>query len=107
MPFHQLKRGQRLWAIIFVFRIRRAAHWVVNLRYFDLFIMLVISLSSIALAAEDPVVEDSDRNKFLNYLDYAFTGVFTVEMILKVRSTSTVRSNSSIYIVDIASHKFG
>ncbi|XP_035706296.1 voltage-dependent calcium channel type A subunit alpha-1 isoform X5 [Folsomia candida] len=64
--------------------IRRAAHWVVNLRHFDLFIMLVISLSSIALAAEDPVVEDSDRNKFLNYLDYAFTGVFTVEMILKV-----------------------
>lgn len=46
--------------------------------------MLVISMSSIALAAEDPVVEDSDKNKFLNYLDYAFTGVFTVEMILKV-----------------------
>ncbi|CAL8143658.1 unnamed protein product [Orchesella dallaii] len=64
--------------------IRRAAHWVVNLRYFDLFIMLVISMSSIALAAEDPVVENSSKNQFLNYLDYAFTGVFTVEMILKV-----------------------
>ncbi|XP_022235324.1 voltage-dependent calcium channel type A subunit alpha-1-like [Limulus polyphemus] len=64
--------------------IRRAAHYVVNLRYFDLFIMIIISLSSIALAAEDPVVEDSDKNRILNYLDYAFTGVFTVEMILKV-----------------------
>ncbi|XP_078045541.1 calcium voltage-gated channel subunit cacophony isoform X4 [Augochlora pura] len=64
--------------------VRRAAHWVVNLRYFDFFIMVVISLSSIALAAEDPVWEDSPRNEVLNYFDYAFTGVFTVEMILKI-----------------------
>lgn len=80
--------GIKLTSFIFIsnfYSVRRGAHWVVNLRYFDLFIMLVISMSSIALAAEDPVVEDSDKNKFLNYLDYAFTGVFTVEMILKVR----------------------
>ncbi|KAK7007293.1 hypothetical protein SK128_018339, partial [Halocaridina rubra] len=64
--------------------IRRAAHWVVNLRYFDVFIMIVISLSSIALASEDPVREDSDINQILNYFDYAFTGVFAIEMILKV-----------------------
>ncbi|XP_039311400.1 voltage-dependent calcium channel type A subunit alpha-1 isoform X25 [Solenopsis invicta] len=64
--------------------IRRAAHWVVNLRYFDFFIMVVISLSSIALAAEDPVWENAPRNKILNYFDYAFTGVFTVEMVLKI-----------------------
>ncbi|KAK2584123.1 hypothetical protein KPH14_006561 [Odynerus spinipes] len=64
--------------------VRRAAHWVVNLKYFDFFIMVVISLSSIALAAEDPVWEGSPRNKILNYFDYAFTGVFTIEMILKI-----------------------
>ncbi|KAJ8734234.1 hypothetical protein PYW07_014785 [Mythimna separata] len=64
--------------------IRRGAHWVVNLRYFDFFIMVVICMSSAALAAEDPVVEESDRNKILNYFDYAFTGVFTVEMLLKI-----------------------
>ncbi|XP_046452680.1 voltage-dependent calcium channel type A subunit alpha-1-like isoform X10 [Daphnia pulex] len=64
--------------------VRRAAHWVVNLPYFDFFIMVVISLSSIALAAEDPVEEGSFRNDILNYFDYAFTGVFTVEMVLKV-----------------------
>lgn len=46
--------------------------------------MVVISLSSIALAAEDPVWEHNPRNTILNYFDYAFTGVFTVEMILKV-----------------------
>ncbi|CAB3372667.1 Hypothetical predicted protein [Cloeon dipterum] len=64
--------------------VRKAAHWVVNLRYFDFFIMVVISLSSIALAAEDPVVEESTRNRILNYFDYAFTGVFTIEMLLKI-----------------------
>ncbi|XP_034948346.1 voltage-dependent calcium channel type A subunit alpha-1 isoform X10 [Chelonus insularis] len=64
--------------------VRRAAHWVVNLRYFDFFIMVVISLSSIALATEDPVDENSPRNTILNYFDYAFTGVFTIEMLLKV-----------------------
>lgn len=64
--------------------IRVAAHWVVNMKYFDAFIMIIISMSSIALAAEDPVQEESDANKILNKLDYAFTGVFTVEMLLKV-----------------------
>lgn len=71
-------------ALSLVCRIRRAAHWVVNLKYFDFFIMLVISLSSISLAAEDPVEEKSFRNQLLEIFDYAFTGVFTIEMLLKV-----------------------
>ena len=66
------------------FSIRRFCHFVVNLRYFDLFIMIVICASSVALAAEDPVRENSERNNILNYFDYVFTGVFTIEMILKV-----------------------
>ncbi|KAK2174860.1 hypothetical protein NP493_771g00002 [Ridgeia piscesae] len=64
--------------------VRRFCHFVVNLRYFDLFIMIVICASSIALAAEDPVNEHSERNTILNYFDFVFTGVFTVEMLLKV-----------------------
>ena len=60
-------------------------HFVVNLRYFDMFIMIVICASSAALAAEDPIEgERSKKNQILNYLDYIFTAVFTVEMILKV-----------------------
>lgn len=66
------------------FRIRRGAHWVVNLRYFDVFIMIVICLSSVALACEDPVQENSFQNSILNKFDYAFTGVFAVEMLLKI-----------------------
>ncbi|CAG5136627.1 unnamed protein product, partial [Candidula unifasciata] len=64
--------------------VRRFCHFVVNLRYFDLFIMIVICASSVALAAEDPVIEDSYKNKILNYFDYVFTGVFTIELVLKI-----------------------
>ncbi|XP_017780350.1 PREDICTED: voltage-dependent calcium channel type A subunit alpha-1 isoform X5 [Nicrophorus vespilloides] len=64
--------------------VRKGAHWVVNLRYFDFFIMIVICLSSIALACENPVEEASWMNKFLNNFDYAFTGVFAIEMFLKI-----------------------
>ncbi|XP_044762300.1 voltage-dependent calcium channel type A subunit alpha-1 isoform X14 [Coccinella septempunctata] len=64
--------------------IRRGAHWVVNLRYFDFFIMIVICLSSMALAAEDPINEESTRNHILDQFDYAFTCVFAVEMFLKI-----------------------
>jgi len=70
--------------VSFVYRVRRFCHFVVNLRYFDLFIMIVICASSMALAAEDPVHEKSISNEILNYFDFVFTGVFTVELVLKV-----------------------
>ena len=54
------------------------------MKSFDTLIMLVICGSSIALATEDPVDENSPRNIVLNYLDYGFTAVFTCEMLLKV-----------------------
>lgn len=43
-------------------RIRRLFHYIVNLRYFEMVILIVIALSSIALAAEDPVQAESPRN---------------------------------------------
>jgi len=52
--------------------------------------MIVICASSVALAAEDPVLEYSFRNFVLNYFDYVFTGVFAIEMVLKVTTRRTV-----------------
>lgn len=52
--------------------------------------MIVICASSIALAAEDPVHDNSPSNNILNYFDYVFTGVFTVEMILKVSNNIVI-----------------
>jgi hypothetical protein len=68
----------------FLKSIRRGCHFLVTLRYFDFLIILVIILSSIALAAEDPVDPDNPKNIFLNYIDYGFTVVFAMEMILKI-----------------------
>ena len=61
-------------------------HWIVTKKIFDLFIMFVIVLSSIALAAEDPVSENSERNKVLGFADYWFTAIFTLEVLLKVNT---------------------
>ncbi|EDL89001.1 calcium channel, voltage-dependent, L type, alpha 1D subunit, isoform CRA_a [Rattus norvegicus] len=41
-------------------------------------------LSSAALAAEDPIRSHSFRNTILGYFDYAFTAIFTVEILLKM-----------------------
>ncbi|KAL4688346.1 hypothetical protein H8959_004598, partial [Pygathrix nigripes] len=64
--------------------LRRFCHYIVTMRYFEMVILVVIALSSIALAAEDPVRTDSPRNNALKYLDYIFTGVFTFEMVIKL-----------------------
>lgn len=59
-------------------------HSIVSTKYFEMLVMAVICFSSISLAAEDPVDEENTRNKVLQYMDYCFTGVFAVEMLLKV-----------------------
>ncbi|KAG2464095.1 CAC1E protein, partial [Polypterus senegalus] len=78
-------------------RIRRACHYVVNLRYFEMCILLVIAASSIALAAEDPVATNSDWNKVLRYFDYVFTGVFTFEMIIKMIDQGLILHEGSYF----------
>uniref|UniRef100_A0A3Q3MS33 Voltage-dependent N-type calcium channel subunit alpha n=1 Tax=Mastacembelus armatus TaxID=205130 RepID=A0A3Q3MS33_9TELE len=64
--------------------VRRLCHYIVTLRYFEMSILVVIAMSSIALAAEDPVWTNAPHNNVLKYLDYAFTGVFTFEMVIKM-----------------------
>ena len=49
--------------------------------------MIVIAMSSIGLACEDPVNEASTINYVLSRFDIAFTAVFSIEMSLKVSFT--------------------
>uniref|UniRef100_A0A8C6X1R3 Voltage-dependent L-type calcium channel subunit alpha n=1 Tax=Naja naja TaxID=35670 RepID=A0A8C6X1R3_NAJNA len=65
-------------------KIRVLCHRIVNATWFTNFILLFILLSSISLAAEDPIRADSFRNQILSYFDIGFTSVFTVEIILKM-----------------------
>ncbi|XP_029356757.1 voltage-dependent R-type calcium channel subunit alpha-1E [Echeneis naucrates] len=86
---------------MFIFKpdnpVRRACHYVVNFRYFEMSILLVIAASSIALAAEDPVATSSDWNKVLRYFDYVFTGVFTFEMIIKMIDQGLILHDGSYF----------
>uniref|UniRef100_A0A087XR72 Calcium voltage-gated channel subunit alpha1 E n=1 Tax=Poecilia formosa TaxID=48698 RepID=A0A087XR72_POEFO len=86
---------------MFIFKpdnpMRRACQYVVNLRYFEMCILLVIAASSIALAAEDPIATSSDWNKVLRYFDYVFTGVFTFEMIIKMIHQGLILHDGSYF----------
>ncbi|XP_071754927.2 voltage-dependent L-type calcium channel subunit alpha-1D [Centroberyx gerrardi] len=64
--------------------LRVACHNLIHHPYFTNFILIFIILSSISLAAEDPIKSHSFRNIVLGYADYAFTSVFTVEIVLKM-----------------------
>ncbi len=77
--------------------IRQAVHELVTYKYFDMFIMIVISMSSVALAAEDPIDENSQRNQILNYFDYGFTVVFSIEMTLKMVDLGIIAHEGSYF----------
>uniref|UniRef100_A0A8C9TMK1 Voltage-dependent L-type calcium channel subunit alpha n=1 Tax=Scleropages formosus TaxID=113540 RepID=A0A8C9TMK1_SCLFO len=64
--------------------VRVACHRLINHHIFTNLILVFIMLSSVSLAAEDPIRNFSARNIILGYLDYAFTAIFTVEILLKV-----------------------
>lgn len=144
-------------------RVRRLCHYVVNLRYFEMCILIVITMSSIALAAEDPVQANAPHNnvshadftkkllaksqeavllhkdrtcasvpmcrqtgalagsrvfisichcihascpsvmQVLKYLDYVFTGVFTFEMVMKVRRPPQTRFYRGLGLASVLS----
>ncbi|KAM3656130.1 LOW QUALITY PROTEIN: voltage-dependent L-type calcium channel subunit alpha-1F-like [Ammospiza maritima maritima] len=64
--------------------LRVKCHALINHHIFTNLILVFIILSSISLAAEDPVRAHSPRNHILGYFDYAFTSIFTVEILLKM-----------------------
>ncbi|XP_033482972.1 calcium channel, voltage-dependent, L type, alpha 1D subunit, a isoform X6 [Epinephelus fuscoguttatus] len=59
-------------------------HKLINHHIFTNLILVFIMLSSVSLAAEDPIRNFSARNIVLGYADYVFTSMFTFEIILKM-----------------------
>ncbi|XP_069604346.1 voltage-dependent L-type calcium channel subunit alpha-1F [Ranitomeya imitator] len=66
--------------------LRVGCHRLIHHHIFTNLILVFIILSSISLAAEDPIRAHSFRNHILGYFDYAFTSIFTVEILLKMIS---------------------
>uniref|UniRef100_A0A6I8NSM7 Voltage-dependent L-type calcium channel subunit alpha n=1 Tax=Ornithorhynchus anatinus TaxID=9258 RepID=A0A6I8NSM7_ORNAN len=64
--------------------LRVGCHALIHHHVFTNLILVFIILSSVSLAAEDPIRAHSFRNHILGYFDYAFTSIFTVEILLKM-----------------------
>ncbi|XP_077296961.1 ca[2+]-channel protein alpha[[1]] subunit D [Arctopsyche grandis] len=76
-------------------RFRVFCHWLCNHSVFGNIILVCIMFSSAMLAAEDPLNSTSYRNGILNYFDYFFTTIFTVELMLKLISYGFIFHNGA------------
>lgn len=72
-------------------RLRRVCHHLMAQRWFDNTVLFFIALNCITLAMERPnIPPDSVEREFLNYSNYVFTFVFSVEMMIKVLAKGLV-----------------
>eukprot|EP00039_Didymoeca_costata_P029936 m.27120 g.27120 ORF g.27120 m.27120 type:complete len:1754 (-) comp7865_c0_seq1:131-5392(-) len=81
-PLDKAPTSSPVQAVLFKFR-SKLYDFIMH-PYFDQFILLIILLSSVALALEDPTDEEASINKRLAVADYVFTGLFCWEMVMKV-----------------------
>ncbi|KAF5899153.1 voltage-dependent L-type calcium channel subunit alpha-1D-like, partial [Clarias magur] len=70
--------------------VRVMCHTIINHHIFTNLILVFIMLSSVSLAAEDPIRTHSFRNIVLGYADYVFTSLFTFEIVLKMMTFGAV-----------------
>eukprot|EP00898_Chlorokybus_atmophyticus_P005588 jgi/Chlat1/602/Chrsp103S00955 len=72
--------------------IRRAAIWIIEALWFEYFILLLIAANCVLLALLDPTKPPQwGRNGVLRRLEDAFTGVYAIEMILKITALGLMR----------------
>ncbi|KJH46256.1 transporter, cation channel family protein [Dictyocaulus viviparus] len=83
-PHKPIPRASSLFILSHTNPIRVFCNKIVNHSYFTNSVLVCILVSSAMLAAEDPLEANSSRNTVLNYFDYFFTTVFTIEITLKV-----------------------
>ena len=58
---------------------------LVNNKYFENIILLLIAVSTINLALETPLADPNLKKlQVLQYIDYAMTAIFTIEMLSKI-----------------------
>ncbi|XP_066152799.1 muscle calcium channel subunit alpha-1 isoform X1 [Euwallacea fornicatus] len=68
-------------------RFRVLCHWLCNHSYFSNIILVCILVSSALLALEDPIPDkDNKKTEILTKFDYFFTGIFSIELLLKTIS---------------------
>ncbi|EYC26334.1 hypothetical protein Y032_0010g1096 [Ancylostoma ceylanicum] len=83
-PHKPIPKASSLFILSHTNPFRVFCNKIVNHSYFTNSVLVCILVSSAMLAAEDPLEANSSRNTVLNYFDYFFTTVFTIEITLKV-----------------------
>jgi len=68
---------------------------ICNNPHFGNLILACILVSSGMLAMEDPLQPKSPQNTVLNYFDYFFTTIFTIELVLKIVSNGLILHEGS------------
>ena len=67
--------------------------------------MVIIVASAIALASEDPINPNSQRNRILSTIDYIFTAAFILEFLLKVVDFGWVSAFVCLPLMNIIQYK--
>ncbi|XP_076261438.1 ca[2+]-channel protein alpha[[1]] subunit D isoform X3 [Rhynchophorus ferrugineus] len=82
-----IPKGSAFFIFSYKNRFRVLCHWLCNHSYFSNIILVCILVSSALLALEDPIPDkDNKKAEILTIFDYIFTGIFSVELLLKTIS---------------------
>lgn len=80
---------------------RKTLFVIVDDKRFEYSILLLILASSITMACESPsVLEDKDTENTLNMIDYVFTSIFTIEMLMKLIAFGLLFEDKGAYLRD-------
>ncbi|XP_070559615.1 voltage-dependent L-type calcium channel subunit alpha-1D-like isoform X5 [Ptychodera flava] len=90
-----MPKSNSLFVFSYTNRFRKFCYFICNHSYFANVVLVLILISSAMLAAEDPLNADKHRNNILNLFDYAFTAIFSVEIMLKVISYGLILHKGS------------
>lgn len=83
-------------------RVRRLCHYVVNLRYFEMCILLVITMSSISLAAEDPVQANAPRNN-VSQTDISTLGINRLRLAAATLNSDCLKHIQILFLCSLYS----
>jgi len=80
----QMPESSSFFVFSFTNRFRKVCYNITNNKHFNNCVFICIMLSSLALALEQPLMQHSALNEVLDKIDYVFTTIFTLEIILKM-----------------------
>ncbi|XP_050313239.1 muscle calcium channel subunit alpha-1 isoform X2 [Anthonomus grandis grandis] len=92
-----IPKGSAFFIFSYKNRFRVLCHWLCNHSIFSNIILVCILVSSALLALEDPINQDNRRADILSKFDYIFTGIFSVELVLKTISYGCILHKGAFF----------